>query len=29
VQTILIKQADNEAIGDDFQPAEEGIFQIY
>jgi hypothetical protein len=26
VQAILIEQADNEAIGDEFQPAEEGIF---
>jgi hypothetical protein len=29
VQPILIKQADNEAIGDEFQPTEDGIFCIY
>ena len=29
VQPLLIKQANNEAIGDDFQAAEEGKFKIY
>jgi hypothetical protein len=29
VQPILIQQADNEAIGDMFQPAEDRIFRIY
>ena len=29
VQPIFIKQVDSEAIGDMFQPAEDGIFRIY
>ena len=29
VQPILIKQSENEAIGDSFIPAEDGIFRIY
>jgi hypothetical protein len=29
VQPILIKQADNDAITDEFQPAEDEIFRIY
>jgi hypothetical protein len=29
VQPILIKQTGNEAVGDEFQPAVEGVFRIY
>jgi hypothetical protein len=29
VQPILIKQTRNEAVGDEFQPAVEGVFRIY